>query len=139
MNKALDWIHTESWPLVRIDWPADLSVEEFDAYAQTLRSLFLRRERFAIVIQLPSAGPPTPAVRHKIVEFERSCQDETRRWVAGLAYIVDGTIQRAILTALDWLRSNRAAPQLRFATRQEAERWAYAQLSERNRTLQRKD
>jgi len=116
------------WPLVRIRLPAGLAASEFEASLDYIDRLFLRGQRFAVLLDVRDAPPLSAPQRKLVADRSNAMYARYPTRLAGMALILSSAIQRGIFTAIQWL-VQRGHPTRAFAGSVEAERWLRAQLA----------
>src|SRR5512138_3237773 len=117
-----------SWPLVAIKFPSSLNDEEMTVYIGELKRLRERREAYAFVIDTSGSALPTARQRKLQADSIAEGNPLARRYLRGIAFIVDSPIRRGILTAIFWLTKPDWRYQI-FYDSGEAVTWARAVLA----------
>jgi hypothetical protein len=117
-----------AWPLVRIRLPAELAASEFEASLDYIDSLFLRGQRFAVLLDVRDAPPLSAPQRKLVADRSNAMYARYPTRLAGMALMLSSALQRGIFTAIRWLIP-RGYPTRAFAGTVEAERWLRAQLA----------
>jgi hypothetical protein len=115
------------WPLVRIRLPAALDTAELVVSLDYIDALFLRGERFAVLIDVRDAPPLTAPQRKLVAERSDAMYARYPTRLAGMALILSSAIQRGVVTAIQWLVKG-GFPTRVFARLVDAEIWLRAQL-----------
>lgn len=111
------------WPLFRIRLSRfAMSEEEFLAYLKTVDDLFLRGERFALVIDARDAPVHTPRERQEIARHMRASHARYPYRLAAMGVVMSSAVQRGIFTAINWL-AGPTYPIRPFRAMRDAEVW----------------
>jgi hypothetical protein len=111
------------WPVFRIRLSHfAMSESEFSAYLKTVDDLFLRGDRFALVIDARDAPIPTPKERQEIAQRMRASHARYPYRLAALGIVMASPVQRGIFTAINWL-AGPTYPTRPFRAVNEAEVW----------------
>jgi hypothetical protein len=116
------------WPLFHVTLPlGDMSDESFARLLSRLDGLFLRGERFGILLDV-RRSPPLGAKRRQLVaEHAKSSFGRFPGRCAGVAVVLSSSIQRGVFTAIQWILRD-THPARAFATVREAESWLVSEL-----------
>jgi hypothetical protein len=115
-------------PLVLVTTPAAFEDEAFEQAFRDFEGLFVRRARYALVIDTTAVvHVPSAKQRRRISEWEKAHVDETRRWNVATAMVVSSSVVRGVLTALSWIVPDET-PRTNVAKRHEAIEWCCAHL-----------
>jgi hypothetical protein len=117
-----------SWPTYRIWLPSvELTDEEFATFLQTFDGLFLRGERFGVVLDARLA-PPLSAKRRELVgKHGKEAVARHPGLLVGFALVLRSPIQRAALTAIRWILRSEDRTRA-FGTLLDAENWIASEL-----------
>jgi hypothetical protein len=111
------------WPLFRVRMPrVAMSEEEFFRYLKHVDDLFLRGDRFAIVIDVRDAPIHTAKERQEVARRTRASHARYPHRLAAMGIVMSTPLQRGIFTAINWL-TGPAFPVRPFSTTKEAEVW----------------
>lgn len=120
-----------AWPLFRVHLsPKPMNTAEFEHYLGSIDDLFLRGDRFAVVIDARDAPPHTPAERQEIARRMRASYGRYPHRLAAMGIVLTSALQRGIFTAITWI-AGQTHPVRAFQTPEEAEVWAWERLRER--------
>jgi hypothetical protein len=115
------------WPLVRIRQSHALSDHDFGALLDYIDALFLRGQRFAVLLDVREAPPLTAPQRKAVAErANKSCARYPTRLV-GMALVMSSALQRGVFTAIQWLCKD-SHPTRAFGDITSAEAWLRACL-----------
>jgi hypothetical protein len=119
------------WPLFRARMPATpLSETEFSAWLQRLDQLFVRAERFALMLDVRDAPLPTATERHDVAKLLNSWHARHPHRMAAQAVVLKSAVQRGVLTAILWL-SGPIYPTRPFVRMADADAWLREMLRTR--------
>jgi hypothetical protein len=111
------------WPVFRIRLPhAAMCESEFSAYLKTVDDLFLRGERFALVIDARDAPVHSAKERQEIAQHMRSSHARYPYRLAAMAIVMSSPVQRGIFTAINWM-AGPTYPIRPFRAVKDAEAW----------------
>jgi hypothetical protein len=111
------------WPLFRIRLSQfGMSESEFFAYLKTVDDLFLRGDRFAVVIDARDAPIHTPKERQEIAQHIRASHARYPYRLAAMGIVMASPVQRGIFTAINWL-AGPTYPMRPFRAVSDAEVW----------------
>lgn len=111
------------WPVFRIRLSHfAMSESEFFAYLKTVDDLFLRGERFAVVIDARDAPVHTPKERQEIAQHIRSSHARYPYRLAAMGIVMSSPVQRGIFTAINWM-AGPTYPMRPFRAVKDAEAW----------------
>jgi hypothetical protein len=96
--------------------------DEFGRYLAHVDRLFLRNERFGVVVDTRFAPPYTASQRQQIGQHMRASYARYPSLLAGLGVVMKHRLHRGIFTAVNWL-SGPAFPHRAFDLIAEAEAW----------------
>lgn len=116
------------WPLVRIRLAQDLSEQEFEAALDYIDALFLRGQRFAVLLDVRTAAPLTAPQRKAVAERSNASYARHPTRLAGMAIVMSSALQRGVFTAIQWL-CKESHPTRAFADIAPAEDWLRARLA----------
>jgi hypothetical protein len=112
-----------SWPLFRIDLPpAAMNPDAFESYLDRVDHLFLRGERFAILIDARKAPVHTANERKQCAERMRRSFQLYPTLLAAMGIVLSTPVQRGIFTAINWL-AGPTFPTRAFGSQMEASAW----------------
>lgn len=110
------------WPILRVTFDGSLTPSEVDAYLSHCAGLLGRREHMGLLIDARKADIPDAKTRARFVEFFDVQRPRTRRYIAGMAVVLNTAMGRGVLTALTWMESP-AFPVKSFEHASEARLW----------------
>ena len=122
------------WPLFHVTLPpGDMADDEFASLLSRLDGLFLRGERFGILLDV-RRSPGLDAKRRQLVgEHAKASFERFPGLCVGVAVVLSSSIQRGVFTALHWFlrgtHNSRA-----FATTLDGQSWLLAELRLPDRT-----
>jgi hypothetical protein len=120
--------HDGTWPLFRIDLPpAAMTPVEFESYLDRVDHLFLRRERFAILIDARKAPVHTANERKQCAERMRRSFQLYPTLLAAMGIVLSTPVQRGVFTAINWLAGS-TFPTRAFGSQMEAAAWLLEML-----------
>jgi hypothetical protein len=91
-------------PLVVVRLWGRLSDDEFRAYLRGFENVMARGERVVVVIDARTAEP-APATQRRIqAEWLAAHDASIRAQLLGMAFVLSSAVQRAIITAVFWMR-----------------------------------
>jgi hypothetical protein len=112
-----------AWPVFRVRLaPVAMPDDEFARYLEQIDKLFLRGERFALVIDAREAPAHTAKERQEIAKHMRASFERYPHRLAALAIVLESALQRGIFTAINWL-AGPTYPTRSFRTQMDAEVW----------------
>ena len=116
------------WPLFRVYLgPVAMDDNEFATLVDTLDELFLRKERFGVVIDVRHAPVLSAQRRQTVAEHAKATFEHFPGKCVGIAVVLSSPLQRGVFTALNWfLRGTH--PSRVFPTLFDAESWLAAEL-----------
>jgi hypothetical protein len=116
------------WPLYRVSMSSvDMDDEEFTTLVATLDGLFMRRERFGILLDVRSAPVLSAKRRQTVGEHAKRTFELFPGRCVGIAVVLSTQLQRGVFTAINWfLRGTH--PSRAFSTLLDAETWLDAEL-----------
>lgn len=116
------------WPLFRVYMPQQsLLAGEFSTYLKRIDDLFLRGDRFAIVIDARDAPVHTPTERQEIAKRMRASHARFPQRLAAMGIVMSSPLQRGIFTAIMWL-AGPTYPIRPFPSMPDAELWLQEML-----------
>lgn len=116
------------WPLVSVCLPqAELNDQEFDAFLDKLDGLFLRMQRFAVLLDARVAPALAPRRRKAVATRANAAQERHPGLMVGFAVVLSSPVQRGVFTAIHWLL-RRSDNTRAHATLAEAEAWLLERL-----------
>jgi hypothetical protein len=116
------------WPVFRIRLSHfAMSESEFAAYLKTVDDLFLRGDRFAVVIDARDAPVHSPKERQEIAQHMRASHARYPYRLAAMGIVMSSPVQRGIFTAINWL-AGPTYPMRPFRAVKDAELWLRAML-----------
>jgi hypothetical protein len=116
------------WPVFRIRLSHfAMSESEFAAYLKTVDDLFLRGDRFAVVIDARDAPVHSPKERREIAQHMRASHARYPYRLAAMGIVMSSPVQRGIFTAINWL-AGPTYPMRSFRAVNDAEVWLRAML-----------
>jgi hypothetical protein len=111
------------WPLFRVLMPRQAQTSaEFAAYLKHIDALFLRGDRFAIVIDAREAPVHTPTERQEIAKHMKASHARFPHRLVGMGIVMSSPLQRGIFTAIMWL-AGPTYPIRPFPSPTDAEDW----------------
>lgn len=117
------------WPLFRIRLARlAMSETEFLAYLKKVDDLFLRGDRFAVLIDAREAPLHTAKERQEIARHMRASHARWPYRLAALAIVMTSPLQRGTFTAINWL-AGPTHPIRPFRGMHDAEVWLRQMLS----------
>ena len=116
------------WPLFLVTLPpGDLPDEAFEGLLSTLDGLFLRGDRFGILLDVRRATVLSAKRRQLVGERAKASFTRFPGRCAGVAVVLSSSLQRGVFTALHWfLRGTH--PSRAFATALDGQSWLLAEL-----------
>lgn len=127
-------VSTSEWPLVRVQYPAEVGIAAYRELFAHFSELASRGERVVWLVDMRSFDPltaPASTRRAAAEVFEEHRATLTRTTVCE-ARVIDGAITRGVLTAFDWLTPNKW-PCTNVATETEARAWIATKTSQDTR------
>lgn len=95
---------------------------ELVAHLDQIESLCLRRERFALLIDVREAPGMNATQRRLLAARLRALSGRDPVLLVAIGVVLASTVQRGVFTALQWV-VGRAPPARAFATPEEAKSW----------------
>ncbi|MEK7706170.1 MAG: STAS/SEC14 domain-containing protein [Myxococcota bacterium] len=120
---TLPHIDESHWPLVRVSWSGQVTIEEIDEHFAAMEAIARRDQLFGVVVNMRDVGWQSTTQRQRGVEQLRRVAVAGRDNVVGVAHVVRGPLARAMLTAVYWA-SQPAFPIKVFAELEPACAWA---------------
>jgi hypothetical protein len=102
--------------------PQAQSPAEFTAYLKHIDDLFLRGDRFAIVIDAREAPVHTPTERQEIAKHMKASHARFPHRLVAMGIVMSSPLQRGIFTAIMWL-AGPTYPIRPFPSTTDAELW----------------
>lgn len=116
------------WPIFRVIMPkSGMNERELEAHLRSIERLFLRSERFALLIDARGAKPLDAKQRQALAGLLRRCFERYPQLLVGLGFVLSSALERGILTAISWA-AGRTYPKRTFRTPDEAALWLRAAL-----------
>ncbi len=120
------------WPLITIRYQAQVDEREFDQLLELLERNIHRTvrtgQKTAVIYDSRSGWSAPPALRKKQAEWMKKHADITRKNCVGIAFVMNSTVVRGVLTAVLWL-SDMPSPYRVVGTMSEAEEWCEEQFA----------
>ncbi|MCA9633418.1 MAG: hypothetical protein KC766_37470 [Myxococcales bacterium] len=110
------------WPILRVIFDVSLTPEEVDEYLARCAEMLARRERMALLIDARKAEIPDAKTRARFVDFFETQRPRTRRYIAGMAVVLQTAMGRGVVTAITWIESP-TFPVKSFEHASEARMW----------------
>lgn len=108
-----------------------LASAEFAAYLKRIDDLFLRGDRFAIVIDAREAPVHSPVERQEIAKHMKASHARFPHRLAAMGIVMSSPLQRGIFTAIMWL-AGPTYPIRPFPSTTDAEHWLKEMLGARS-------
>ncbi|MCC6874164.1 MAG: hypothetical protein IT378_07630 [Sandaracinaceae bacterium] len=130
------WFSVAGDPIHVLELPAHYTYEELDAQmihmGQEYRRFVRERPRApcAILVDLSKIARSEARNRKRIAQMMEDLTDLMRPRVVAQAYVAHGSVIRAALTAVMWIKSSPWPVQV-FGTRAEAEAWLREKIERR--------
>ncbi|MFH1810686.1 MAG: hypothetical protein ABIJ09_18230 [Pseudomonadota bacterium] len=122
-------IDDTGFPLVRISYPAQASLEEIEAYGTRLERVLCRGRQATVVdvraVSVLQSGAEQRRYLAQQVDAATTRHPDT---LVAEAVVLNSKILSAAYTAFNWLRADSTYPSRAFSTVEAAEGWARAQL-----------
>ena len=126
-------INTDEFPLVLIEYPRQASLEEIDAYIESLAGI-LARGRICTIVDIRNvsvvAGKTSTTAKHRkhlATRLDEITLGHPNRIVSE-AIIFDSTVMRGLYTAFSWLRKDKSYASRAFKSIKEARAWTNSQV-----------
>jgi len=111
------------WPVFRIRLSRGaMSQSEFSAHLEAVDHLFLRGERFAVIIDARDSAVLTPKERQEIAQHMRASHARYPYRLAAMGIVLASPVQRGMFTAINWL-AGPTHPIRPFRAVKDAEAW----------------
>lgn len=124
MNYSID---TSRWPLVTAVMPVAPTDAEMEAVLEELESLYSRKERFAVVLDMPFESAPSLSQLGMSHRYLKRTEDREREYSLGVALVVRSAIVRIFLAATYEIVVP-VSPRAVFETTEEATAWCVERL-----------
>jgi hypothetical protein len=85
-------IDETSWPVVLMTYDKQMGEPEMHSAVLFYQRMFVRGQRFAVILDLRNAAPPSLANMQSFKRFVDNNTDAFRRTCVGLAFVVSGGI-----------------------------------------------
>ncbi len=106
MGNRID-VDTSLFPIVRVTPLGTLTDEDYENMFRQVEALWRRGERFMTITDTRKSGTATARQRTLIGEWMKKNAALTERWSMGSIIIVESTIVRGALTAIEWVAQPR--------------------------------
>lgn len=129
-------VSAQDWPLVRVAYPGEFTVEGYRALFDHYAELAARGARIGWLIDMLQfrALAVTASDRRVAADIFEAHRAALMACTVGEARVVDGAIARCVVTAFDWL-TPRKWPCTNVTTEAEARAWLAARMGQdRGRT-----
>jgi hypothetical protein len=124
-------VSTREWPIVRVDYPPEFTLESYRALFAHFAALAARGDRVAWLIDLTRFDPLGATATQRRLAAQ-VFEEHRAPLVAGSvceARVIEGAITRGVLTAFDWLTLHKW-PCTNVATEAEARAWIATKMDE---------
>jgi hypothetical protein len=119
------------WPLVEVTWPTKaVSDEEFQRAVGELSAFSHRKQRFVTLHRAIKAARPTPNQRAFAAKQQAADAPVSRRWLCGVAVVVNSPLLAGVVTAINWLIPS-PYPLRTFSSLNEAKAWLDTRLADK--------
>ena len=121
---------TSRWPLVVVTLAnVQMTDAEFATYLDWMDRLFLRRGKFAVLLDSRQAPPLAAKRRQTIGQRHKAVVERHPGQLVAFAFVISSAMQRGIFTAILWI--TRSADTTRaFSSLSDGEAWLISQLRE---------
>ncbi len=117
-----------TWPLVIVEWPAELDVHDIrDHFAELADLLDVRRGPLVVVVDGTEARMLHSTLRMRTAEGISAITARAVSRMLGVAYVAPSVVVRGAITAIHWV-ARPPFPSITMPTRPEALDWARARL-----------
>ncbi len=106
MQHRID-IDTSLWPIVRVTPYGNLTDADYEAMFRSFDALWRRRERMLSLTDTRKSGNATPKQRQMIGEWLKANANTMEQNSLGSVVLVESTLVRGALTAIDWVSGSR--------------------------------
>jgi hypothetical protein len=106
MQNRID-VDTSLWPIVLVTPYGNLTDADYETMFKTFDALWRRRERMLSLTDTRKSGNATPKQRQRIGEWLKANADTMERCSLGSVVIVESTLVRGALTAIDWISGSK--------------------------------
>jgi hypothetical protein len=106
MQNRID-IDTSLWPVVRVTPYGNLTDADYEAMFKSFDTLWRRRERMLSLTDTRKSGNATPKQRQMIGEWLKTNTNTMERYSLGSVVLVESTLVRGALTAIDWISGSK--------------------------------
>ena len=120
--------HTQSDPVIWINFAGTITEREFDVYIETMTRYVTRGTPTLFLYDALQAEVPSATQRQKQAAWLERHEAALRKNSRGTAFVIGNPLIRGALTAIFWLRPT-PVPYIVTGTRSEAERWAHGLMA----------
>jgi hypothetical protein len=96
--------YTHAWPLFITVLPPRFDLHDVEAYIPEVDALYLRRERFATLVDTSAVSAlPGASERRRLAEWQNATIDSIQRYNVFTATVIQSPVVRGALTAMNWI------------------------------------
>lgn len=93
-----------AWPVVIATIEGTPDDGDLERFIRENWSDLERQEPYVLVLDVRRIGGVNPKLRRRLAEFISANETILRRYRAGVAYVLDSSLTRGVLTAIYWLK-----------------------------------